>query len=325
MIEVQGLSKRYNNFAAVDQVSFQVQTGQTLALVGTSGSGKTTTLKMINRLIEPSEGKILLDGKNILDFAAEEIRRDMGYVIQSIGLFPHYTIEENIAIVPNLLKWDKQKTKERVHQLMEQLKIPAKDYAQKYPKQLSGGQQQRVGIARALAANPPIILMDEPFGALDPITRKDIRKDFLELEELSSKTTIMVTHDVEEAFEMADLICILDQGKIQQLATPKELLFEPNNTFVKSFLADKRLQLELHALTLNDLSDFLPDLQTPPPSPINIHSNTSVIEVIRIFTQHNFDQTMAKTQFEGFTKFYDFGTLMNSFQHRIAQLKNTSA
>jgi ABC-type proline/glycine betaine transport system ATPase subunit len=124
---------------------------------------------------------------------------------------------------------------------------------------------------------------------------------------------------------MADLICLLDQGKIQQLATPKELLFEPNNTFVKSFLADKRLQLELHALTLNDLSDFLPDVQTPPPSPIDIHANTSVIEVIRIFTQHNFDQAMAKTQFEGFAKFYDFGTLMNSFQHRIAQLKNASA
>jgi len=257
MIEIQHLSKHFDQLVAVHHLSFSVQTGQTLALLGSSGSGKTTTLKMINRLIEPTSGTILVDGENVLDQPVEQMRRRMGYVIQNMGLFPHYTVLENVSVVPHLLKQDTEKTRQRSLALLERLGLSPKEYANKYPAQLSGGQQQRVGIARALAADPPIILMDEPFGALDPITRYDIRQEFIELEELSSKTTILVTHDVEEAFELADLICLLHEGRLQQLGTPRELLFEPANDFVAQFLAGQRLQLELQLLTLEDVFPHL--------------------------------------------------------------------
>ncbi len=322
MIAVKQLTKRYQQFKAVDQVSFTVQTGQTLALVGTSGSGKTTTLKMINRLIEPTSGQILLDGKNVMQYDPVEVRRDMGYVIQSIGLFPHYTIEENIAVVPNLLKWKAPRTKARVYALMDMLKIPAAEYAKKYPHQLSGGQQQRVGIARALAADPPIILMDEPFGALDPITRKDIRSDFMELEELSSKTTIMVTHDVEEAFELADLVCILDQGQVQQLADPKTLLFHPANDFVRAFLADKQLQLEFHALEIQDIWEQLPTEAPEQADAIAIKTDATIFSAISKLTKAQLRAAVAKTEYQGQARYYRLGQLMNSFQATLNQLKS---
>ncbi|MCI5080533.1 MAG: ABC transporter ATP-binding protein [Saprospiraceae bacterium] len=322
MIAVKQLTKIYQQFKAVDQVSFTVQTGQTLALVGTSGSGKTTTLKMINRLIEPSSGQILLDDKDVMQYDPVEIRRDMGYVIQSIGLFPHYTIEENIAVVPELLNWKAARTKARVYALMDMLKIPAAEYAKKYPHQLSGGQQQRVGIARALAADPPIILMDEPFGALDPITRKDIRSDFMELDELSSKTTIMVTHDVEEAFELADLVCILDQGQVQQLADPKTLLFHPANDFVRAFLADKQLQLEFHALEIQDIWEQLPTEAPEKADTIAIKADATIFSAISKLTKAQLRAAVAKTEYQGQVRYYRLGQLMNSFQATLNHLKS---
>ncbi|MEN0003106.1 MAG: ABC transporter ATP-binding protein [Bacteroidota bacterium] len=282
MIEVQSLSKYYGDFTAVDAVSFRVEKGQTLALVGTSGSGKTTTLKMLNRLIEPSDGRIWVDEQEVTTVPTAELRRKMGYVIQRIGLFPHYTIYENIALVPRLLGWSAQRIRSRIKTLLVQLDLP-EDSIHKHPNALSGGQQQRVGIARALAANPPIILMDEPFGALDPITRKGIRKDFMELEELTSKTTVLVTHDVEEAFELADLVCVLDQGKVQQLGTPKELLLQPANGFVCDFLAGKQTELELTTFTLNDLAEHLPKGATTTTS-------TTVLEALDTLTKSKSQQ-----------------------------------
>ncbi len=261
MIEVRDLTKRFGNFTAVDRVSFAIPTGQTLALIGTSGSGKTTTLKMINRLIEPSGGQILVNEEDVTNLPAHELRRNMGYVIQDMGLFPHYTVYDNIALVPRLLEKEESWIRDRVFSLMEKLHLPADQYAAKYPRALSGGQQQRVGIARALAADPPIILMDEPFGALDPITRQDIRREFRDLEDLASKTIIMVTHDVEEAFEMGDQVCLLDEGVIQQLGTPKDLLFRPANDFVREFLAGQKLQLEMETVRLGDLFPYLPTEQ----------------------------------------------------------------
>lgn len=258
MIEVINLSKQYNEVTAVDQLSFKVDKGQTLALIGTSGSGKTTTLKMINRLIEPTDGKILVDSDLVNDLPVEQMRRRMGYVIQEGGLFPHYTVAENISIVPKLLKWDKERIKERINQLLHNLGLPSSQFAEKFPAQLSGGQRQRVGIARALAADPPIVLMDEPFGALDPITRQKVRREFMELDELASKTTIFVTHDVEEAFEMADLVCLLHDGQMQQLDSPAQLLFHPSNDFVAQFLAGQQLQLEFGAIRLKQLAPYLP-------------------------------------------------------------------
>lgn len=247
MIKVDQLSKVFDQVKAVDGISFEVPEGENLVLLGTSGCGKTTTLKMLNRLIEPTHGKIFIDGKNIMDQPPEELRRGIGYVLQNNGLFPHYTVAENIAVVPHLLKWDKVKTDKRIHELLDKLHLST-DYLNKYPNQLSGGQQQRVGLARALVADPPVLLMDEPFGALDNVTRAKIQQEFKALDELKRKTIIMVTHDVQEAFELGDRICLMDQGKIVQAGTPASLLFKPKNKFVRDFLKDQRLQLEFKAV-----------------------------------------------------------------------------
>jgi osmoprotectant transport system ATP-binding protein len=247
MIKVQKLSKYFGNVKAVDEISFTVKEHENLILLGTSGCGKTTTLKMINRLIEPSGGKIFIDGKNILEQSPEILRRGIGYVLQNNGLFPHYTVSENIAIVPELLKWDKKRTEKRVAELLEKLHL-TKDVLHVYPNELSGGQQQRIGLARALVADPAVLLMDEPFGALDNVTRSKIHAEFKALDELKRKTTIMVTHDVQEAFELGDHICLMDQGRIVQDGTPAELLFKPANSFVKGFMQEQRLQLEFKTI-----------------------------------------------------------------------------
>jgi osmoprotectant transport system ATP-binding protein len=258
MIKVDGISKQFGMVKAVDAISFEVQAQENLILLGTSGCGKTTTLKMINRLIEPSQGNIYINNKNILEQQPEVLRRGIGYVLQNNGLFPHYTVAENIAIVPQLLKWDKKRTESRIAELMEKLHLD-KSYLHVYPNELSGGQQQRVGLARALVSDPPVLLMDEPFGSLDNVTRSNIHKEFKALDELKRKTIIMVTHDVQEAFELGDRICLMDKGKIVQSGIPAELLFNPANDFVENFLKDQRLQLEFRAVRLNDLWDLLPN------------------------------------------------------------------
>lgn len=256
MIEVQGLSKRFQNFEAVQNVDFQVEAGETLMLIGTSGSGKTTTLKMINRLIEPSSGKILIHGENIMNQKPVEVRRKIGYVIQNVGLFPHYTIAQNIAVIPKLFGWKKNKIDDRITELMKMLDLPD-DLQKRLPHELSGGQRQRVGVARALAVNPDVMLLDEPFGALDPITRHQIQYEFKNIESLKNKTMVMVTHDVFEAVEMGNKIALMDKGQVQQLGTPKELIFQPKNSFIKSFFDSQRFELELKVTTLKDIIPFL--------------------------------------------------------------------
>lgn len=258
MIKVKNISKHFGKVKAVDSISFEVQEQENLILLGTSGCGKTTTLKMINRLIEPTSGSIFINGKNIADEQPEILRRSIGYVLQNNGLFPHYTVAENIAVVPQLLKWDKKKTADRTAELMEKLHLSS-DYLHVYPHELSGGQQQRIGLARALVSDPPVLLMDEPFGALDNVTRASIHKEFKALDELKRKTIIMVTHDVQEAFELGDRICLMDQGKIIQSGSSADLLFKPANKFVKDFLKDQRLQLEFKAIRLLDIWNLLPN------------------------------------------------------------------
>ncbi len=257
MIQLENVSKQYKNIKAVDDISFEVKEGETVVLLGTSGCGKTTTLRMINRLAEATSGTITVNGLNIKEQPAEPLRRGIGYVLQHHGLFPHYTVAENIAIVPNLLKWNKGKISNRVTELLEKLQLPEK-VAGQYPSELSGGQQQRVGLARALACNPPVLLMDEPLGALDPVTRAGIRKEFTTLDELKKKTILMVTHDVQEAFELGDRICLMDKGKIVQIGSAAELLFKPANTFVSSFLKEQRFQLELESISIKDVWQLLP-------------------------------------------------------------------
>jgi osmoprotectant transport system ATP-binding protein len=314
MISVQQLSKHYGNIKAVDQISFEVNEHENLILLGTSGCGKTTTLKMLNRLIEPTSGEVFFDGKNIKEQSPENLRRGIGYVLQNTGLFPHYTIAENIAIVPRLLKWDKAKIESRTNELLEKLHLPA-DSLQKYPSQLSGGQQQRVGLARALIADPPVLLMDEPFGALDNITRVKIQAEFKDLDELTRKTIIMVTHDVQEAFELADRICLMDQGRIVQIGTPQELLFNPANDFVKQFLDAQRVQLEFKTVTIGNLWDRLPEGGLEAISS-TLNQNTSVWASLAAFENQTQQQLTIKNA-DG-TKTVTFEQLMSAF-HQYQQ------
>jgi len=281
MIRVQNLSKQYGQVKAVDDISFEVAEGDNLILLGTSGCGKTTTLKMINRLIEPTSGKIWINGQDITTQQPELLRRNIGYVLQNNGLFPHYTVAENIAIVPRLLKWDNQKIHNRTQELLEKLHLPA-DFLNKYPAQLSGGQQQRVGLARALMADAPVLLMDEPFGALDNITRAKIQDEFKALDELQRKTIVMVTHDVQEAFELGTRIAIMDKGRIVQIGTPAQLLFKPVNDFVKDFLQAQRLQLELKAITLHDVWYSLPSAQELPDDGVEVSLSENIWQAMQL-------------------------------------------
>ncbi|MCJ8210435.1 ATP-binding cassette domain-containing protein [Mucilaginibacter sp. RS28] len=308
MISVQNISKHYGPVKAVDGVSFEVAEGETVALLGTSGCGKTTTLKMINRLIEPTAGELFIDGKNVKDQPAELLRRSIGYVLQNTGLFPHYTIEENIGVVPSLLKWDKQKTRQRTLELLEKLHLP-QDVLKQYPSQLSGGQQQRVGLARALVADAPVLLMDEPFGALDNITRTKIQEEFKQLDELKRKTIIMVTHDVQEAFTLADRICLMHKGKIVQIGTPQQLLFHPAIDFVKQFLEGQRLQLELASVKVTDLWDNFSD--QPGEDAESETADITIWEAFRLFTNGRTSVTFSRANER---KKIDFSALMLAFQ-----------
>lgn len=263
MIHIANLTKVYNGAEVVRSLSFSVAEGETLVLLGTSGCGKTTTLKMINRLVEPTSGSIAVGGVDVRTLKPEVLRRGIGYVIQHGGLFPHYTVAQNIATVPRLLGWEEQRVRQRTAELAEQLHLPPQEFLHKYPHQLSGGQQQRVGLARALAANPPIVLLDEPFGALDPITRASIRREFRHMDELKNKTMVLVTHDVAEACELGDRICLMDKGNVQQLGTPKELLFAPANEFVRAFFNEQRTQLQLAVLTIKDLLPHMALMHMP--------------------------------------------------------------
>ena len=253
------LSKQYGRQAVVQDVSFELAPGETLVLLGPSGCGKTTLLRMLNRLVEPDAGTVELFGQDVRQPPPEQLRRGIGYVIQQVGLLPHYTVAENVGVVPRLLGHAPAAIAARTDELLTRLHLPPARYAGQYPHQLSGGQQQRVGLARALAADPPLVLLDEPFGALDPITRASIRREFRELDELRRKTVVLVTHDVQEAFELADRILLLDAGRVQQLGTPRELLFQPANDFVRRFFAAEQLALQLRTLRLADLLADLVD------------------------------------------------------------------
>lgn len=254
MIKFQHVSKIYSNdLVAIDNISFEIKKGETLVLLGTSGSGKTTTMRMINKLTAPTSGKIFIDGVDIKNIDPIELRRQIGYAIQYIGLFNHMNVFENISIVPKLLKWNKEKINKRVDELLDLFGFNPSEYKYRFPKQLSGGEKQRIGVLRAIAADPPIILMDEPFGALDPITREQVQNEFIELESDIKKTVVFVTHDVFEAVKMADTIALMDKGKILQIATPKELVNNPKNDLVKQFLGRHKFQLSLMTTSIKEL------------------------------------------------------------------------
>ncbi|WP_051158844.1 ABC transporter ATP-binding protein [Tsukamurella sp. 1534] len=255
-IELDGVEKRYRgqDKPAVKELSIAIDAGETVAIVGPSGCGKTTTLKMINRLIEPSSGRVLIDGNDAKGVDGDDLRQGIGYVVQAGGLFPHWTVEKNIAAVPNLLGWDKARTEDRVTELLELVGLDSNEFRGRFPKEMSGGQQQRVGVARALAADPPVLLMDEPFGAVDPITRVRLQDQLLSIQEELRKTIVIVTHDVDEATKLADRVLILSEGgHIEQFGTPEEILTSPANEFVEEFVGSGAT---LRHLTLSGVSDI---------------------------------------------------------------------
>lgn len=236
-IKFRNINKSFGDKEIIKDLSFDIEEGQFITILGSSGSGKTTTLKMVNRLIEPNSGQIEINDKEIKEYDLIELRRQIGYVVQQIGLFPHITIEKNIATVPELLGWEPEKIKERVTELMALIQLPYSEYAHRYPKQLSGGQQQRIGVARALAANPQIMLLDEPFGSVDAITRKELQSQIKAIHaELDSKTFLFVTHDINEAFLLGDRVMIMDKGRIEQYDTPQNIIKNPKGAFVNSLL-----------------------------------------------------------------------------------------
>jgi len=259
VIEFQNVVKRFpDGFAAVKGLDLTVHDGEICVFIGPSGCGKTTSMRMVNRLLSITEGKIMVEGRDNRDFPAEELRRKIGYAIQQIGLFPHFTVLDNIAVVPRMLGWDDTRIRKRVDELLELVGLDPDINRDKYPRQLSGGQQQRVGVARALGADPPIMLMDEPFGAIDPITREVLQEEFLQIQKEISKTIIFVTHDIDEAIKMGDRIAILRDGSLEQYDTPDNILAHPKDRFVRDFVGSDRSLKRLGLIRVHELMD--PDL-----------------------------------------------------------------
>ncbi len=283
-ILLDGVTKRYpgQEKAAVDNVTLEIPAGEIVMLVGPSGCGKTTTMKMINRLIEPTSGRIFIGDDDVTDRNADQLRRHIGYVIQGAGLFPHMTVADNISLVPKLLKWDKKRITARVDELLELVNLDPGQYRDRYPRELSGGQQQRIGVARALAADPPVLLMDEPFGAVDPITRQRLQDELLRLQEELHKTIVFVTHDFDEAVKLGDRIAILQVGsEIVQYDTPERILSHPADDFVRGFVGHGAA---LKQLTLTRVRDV--DLHEAAVAHVGGDEQAAIVDARAIGREH---------------------------------------
>jgi osmoprotectant transport system ATP-binding protein len=280
MIEIDQVSKSYGGRRVVDRLSLTVGVGELCVLLGSSGCGKSTTLRMINRLIPTDSGTIRVRGEDVTQVPAEALRRRIGYAIQSIGLFPHWTVEDNIATVPRLLKWHEARVRNRVGELLELFRLDPPTYRSKYPHQLSGGEQQRVGVARALAADPELLLMDEPFAAVDPITRDALQTELGHIHQTTGKTVVFVTHDIEEALRLATVIAIMDRGRIVQLGTPLDILEHPANDFVRELVGHQGLGLKL--LSVRKIADRLRRGETAEGEPLSL--DASLAEALSAMT-----------------------------------------
>ncbi|TCP30569.1 osmoprotectant transport system ATP-binding protein [Scopulibacillus darangshiensis] len=311
MLKFDHVSKVYKGGKkAVDDMNLEVEKGEFVCFIGPSGCGKTTTMKMINRLIEPTDGSIYINGENIFDKNAVELRREIGYVIQQIGLFPHMTIRQNIALVPKLLKWPEDKRFERAEELLKLVDM-APEYLDRYPHELSGGQQQRIGVLRALAADPPLILMDEPFGALDPITRDSLQEEFKKLQRSLGKTIVFVTHDMDEAIELADRIVIMRDGKLVQVGSPEEILREPANEFVEEFIGKDRLvQARPNIQTVEQIMN---------PNPATITENKTLSEAIQLMKEKRVDSLLVVDNERKLSGFIDI-EIIDRFRKKAVQV-----
>ena len=265
MIRLEQVTKRYGDKVAVDSLSLQIEAGEVCVLIGPSGCGKTTTLRMINRLTEPTSGHIYVDGRDTATVRPEELRLSMGYAIQSVGLFPHLTVAQNIAVVPQLKHWPKARIAARTEELLRLVGLDPAAYSAKYPRQLSGGEAQRIGVARALAADPPILLMDEPFGAVDPLTRERLQRQFARIQQSLRKTVILVTHDLDEAIRLASRLAIMEAGRLVQYDRPEAVLASPANRFVRSFVGADRALKRLARIGIKEFIKKAPSVPVDTP------------------------------------------------------------
>lgn len=306
MLSIKNLSKVYaGGKKAVDNMTIDIESGGFIAFIGTSGSGKTTALRMINRMIESTEGEITIDGKNIKELNPVELRRSIGYVIQQIGLMPHMTVKENIVLVPKLLKWSQEKKDEKAKELIRLVDLP-EEYLDRYPSELSGGQQQRIGVVRALAAEQDIILMDEPFGALDPITRDTLQDLVKKLQQQLGKTFIFVTHDMDEAIKLADKICIMTNGQVVQYDTPDNILRSPANDFVRDFIGQNRLiQDRPNIRTVKDAMI----------KPVTVHVDRSLNDAVNIMREKRVDTIFVVGNDEHLLGYLDIEDINEGLRH----------
>ncbi len=306
MIRFENVQKTYEGgFTAINSLNLTINKGELFVLIGPSGCGKTTAMKMINRLIEPTGGKIFLDGQDISQINSVELRRNIGYVIQSIGLFPHMTIAENVALVPKLKKWPQADYMRRVRELLKMVDLDPDVFAKRYPAELSGGQQQRIGVIRAMAANPPIILMDEPFSALDPISREQLQDELVHLQAKMQKTIVFVTHDMDEALKIANRICVMKEGEIMQVTTPEELLRRPANEFVRSFIGESRMAAACKILP--NLSDIII-------KPTTVHPGRHLAEALNILRNKKVDTLLVVDDKETLLGVVDVWNIMRNYQ-----------
>ena len=306
MLSIKNLSKVYaGGEKAVDNMTIDIESGDFIAFIGTSGSGKTTALRMINRMIESTEGEITIDGKNIKELNPVELRRSIGYVIQQIGLMPHMTVKENIVLVPKLLKWSQEKKDEKAKELIRLVDLP-EEYLDRYPSELSGGQQQRIGVVRALAAEQDIILMDEPFGALDPITRDTLQDLVKKLQQQLGKTFIFVTHDMDEAIKLADKICIMTNVQVVQYDTPDNILRSPANDFVRDFIGQNRLiQDRPNIRTVKDAMI----------KPVTVHVDRSLNDAVNIMREKRVDTIFVVGNDEHLLGYLDIEDINEGLRH----------
>jgi|SRR5690625_869337 len=295
MIEFKNIVKRYSNDTTIlKDLNLKCETGEITVLIGPSGCGKTTTMKLINRLISPTEGSIFIDGENIANKNPVDLRREIGYVIQNIGLFPHMTIAQNVAVVPKLLKWDKEKIDKRIDELLDMVGLEPNIYRDRYPNELSGGQQQRIGVIRALAAEPSIILMDEPFSALDPISREQLQDELNHLQRDIKKTIVFVTHDMDEALKIADRIVLMKDGEIIQADEPEKILRHPANDFVIEFIGEKRLEQSQSIPTVEEVMIK---------NPVTIYPYRGLAQATQLLKSRKVDSLVVVDE-EGFTQGY---------------------